>query len=284
MSVKDKFSWLDGENIRPYVYVRPENNITLPGKHFSIDWFPGKPIFKNPLRMGEVDFANQILRLEGHVFASSQMAMPRWVFFDCAIIPGFVAGFAIKTRLLPKPLRDLMQPDPDSEWSPLSLFIIIPSMCAQEWVAHNLSSANAALPDDQRYYGLGFLSKAFGLWYANVEVCCGVTQWQGHALRLHSHFGALEILTAYTPVHSIAETLAYRLRTDPSYWPHFFDGQPVGNFKQKFQPAGLTVEPGQKQSLIALQQRIEAGDGPFYLDGNEIRRTSNGPLTVYTPK
>ena len=53
------------------------------------------------------------------------------------------------------------------------------------------------LKKKHRYYGLGFLTKAFGLWYANIPVCCGVTQWTSPALKIHSHYGVIEVLTAY---------------------------------------------------------------------------------------
>lgn len=281
---KTRFEWLDGENIRPYVYVRPENQIANPGSLFHSDWFPKQLLYRNPLQMSEVDFANQILRMEAHAFSSTQMAMPRWVFFDCAIVPGFVAGFAMKTKLLPPSLRELLKPNEDSEWSPLSLFIIIPTMGEGEWVAHNLCSANSFVSKEERLYGLGFLSKAFGLWHANIEICCGITQWAGQALPLHSHYGALEVLTAYTPVHTFAETMLYRLRVDPAYWPRFFDAEPSQEFHHSHQPAGFKVDPYDTASLTEFQFRIEKKQGPFFLDGGEIRKNGKGPLTVYRPK
>ena len=55
------------------------------------------------------------------------------------------------------------------EWTPLSLFITIPSMGPDgEWVAHNLCSANCLLPKEDRFYGLGFLSK--GLWFVAMPM------------------------------------------------------------------------------------------------------------------
>ncbi|MEZ4873543.1 MAG: hypothetical protein R2827_15140 [Bdellovibrionales bacterium] len=74
-----------------------------------------------------------------------------------------------------------------------------------------MSSINALVPKEDRLYGLGFLSKAFGLAYANIRTCCGMTQWNSPAIRLHSHYGVLEVLTAFTPAHTHAHTLTYRL-------------------------------------------------------------------------
>src|ERR1700744_5192608 len=96
LKISSKLNWMDGDTVRPYVYVRPENRIANPGERFPLDWFSGQVIYKNPLQMKEVDFADQILRLESACFSTSGMPMPRWVFYDCAIIPGFVAGFALR--------------------------------------------------------------------------------------------------------------------------------------------------------------------------------------------
>ena len=84
--------WGASGDIRPYVYVRPDNMILSPGSRHHLDWFPMEPIFKNPLDTHELEFAEMIYYIEGHAFGPSNMAMPRWVFYDCAILPGFVAG------------------------------------------------------------------------------------------------------------------------------------------------------------------------------------------------
>src|SRR6185437_5723013 len=90
-----RLKWLSSDKLKPYVYVRPENRIQNPGQRFKINWFNTDTIYKNPLCMEEVDFADQIMRLESRAFAATNMPMPRWVFYDCAIMPGFVAGFAM---------------------------------------------------------------------------------------------------------------------------------------------------------------------------------------------
>jgi len=244
-----------------------------------------KPIYKNPLHMKELDFADQILRFEEKAFSESNMAMPRWVFYDCAVVPGFVAGFAIKKSKAPKEILDILQPKPESEWVPISLFIIIPTMGKREWVAHNLCSINSLLPRGSGFYGLGFLTKAFGLWYANVEICCGMTQWTSPAVRLHTHYGAFEILTAYTPVHSYAKTLTYRANVDALEWRRFFTKEDDPNFDSLFEEAGFQVEPDNEESLIALQTRIESQNQRFFLNSAEIRRQSlKDPLKIYVKR
>ncbi len=266
-----KFDWLRSDDIRPYVFVRPENRIQSPGEKHSIDWFPHKPVYKNPLNMSELGFGDRILFLEAKAFGPSGMAMPRWVFYDCAIVPGFVAGYAARTKSLPDVVKKALMVEEDEEWTPLSLFIIIPTMSrAGEWVAHNLCSVNTLLEKKDRFYGLGFLSKAFGLWYANVDTCCGFTQWGNPAVKLHAYYGEFEVLTAYTPIHSHARTLSYRVKVDPSFWPRFFTKKAFEGFDDKYQNAGFEVDPTDDQSLISLQTKLQNDEGPFFLRSQEV--------------
>jgi hypothetical protein len=264
--------WLESDDIRPYVYMRKENLFAQPGRR-SLDWFKHEPIYRNPLVMGDVGFADQILHLEGKAFAKADLKMPRWVFYDCAIMPGFVCGFAYKTSKLPAAWRTALEPNDELEWTPISLFIIIPSLQPGEWVAHNLCTANSLLPEAESLYALGFLSKAFGLWYANVEVLCGMTQWLSPAIRLHSNYGAFEILTAYTPVHSYARTLTYRSRINLDYWPAFFKQteKQTEIVQTDYEYSGFVVDPKDDESLKSLQRRIESGEGPFFFKPAEIR-------------
>lgn len=319
----ERLSWMRDENIRPYVFVRPENRMSNPGEvhklshppaqqvtakkgsgsHLLVDhknsssrnfdWFPHEVIYKNPLEMDQVGFADRILTLEAKAFGPSGMAMPRWVFYDCAIVPGFVAGFAHRTRTLPTAVRnilgiaDIELAASQEEWTPLSLFIIIPTMSRDgEWVAHNLCSVNSLLPKEHQFYGIGFISKAFGLWNANIRTNCGMTQWTSPAVRLHAHYGDFEVLTAYTPVHSYSRTLTYRVKVDVNNWASFFNKEPVdGGFLDRYEPAGFEVNPIDEQSLISFQRRLERREGPYFLSGAEtVAKKLDDPLTVFRRK
>lgn len=288
-SMLAKAGWLkkyaDAGDIRPYVFVRPENAIPNPGTRHRLDWFPHTPIFKDPLDLGQLEFAEQIYHLEHQAFGPSGLEIPRWVFYDCAVMPGFVAGFAMKTSKLTDSIKRVMRWDPNFDWTPLSLFIIIPTMKKGEWVAHNLCAVNSLLPEAERLYGLGFLSKAFGLWYANVETCCGMTQWGSPALKLHSHYGHLQILTSYTPVHTHAQTITYRSEVNIECWEKFFTREPDLAFLEKYEPSGLVLDPKEKDSQIDLQNRIQIGEGPFYLNAAQIAEQKlTEPLSVYRMK
>lgn len=273
--------WLKSGDIRPYVFMRQDNGFRISDKKRDLDWFPFEPIVKNPLRMEDVNFADQILNLEGRAFATADMKMPRWVFYDCAVMPGFVGGFAYRTSKMSQAVKEKLGVKDDLEFTPISLFIIIPSLNPGEWVAHNLCTMNSLVDKEDQIYALGFITKAFGLWYANVGTLCGMTQWLSPAIRLHSHFGPFEILTAYTPVHSYARTLTYRSRIDLDYWPTFFNKKVLAASKQ-FVDSGYLVDPKDDESLKMLQKRIENGDGPFYFNPSEIRtQPLDMPLKVY---
>lgn len=286
MKKDPRLSWLSNPDIRPYVFVRTDNKIEKPGEHSQIDWFANNtPQYINPLMMSEVEFGNQILELESRAFGPSNMAMPRWVFYDCAITPGFVAGFAIKAEKLSPELRAQLPFVGKHEWVPLSLFIIIPTMSKDgEWVAHNLCTVNSLVSKELNFYGLGFLSKAFGLWYANVKICCGFTQWGNPAIRLHSYYGPFEILTAYTPIHSFPRTLTYRVKLESDQWENFFTKAPMDDFDKRFQDTGLIVHPKEERSLREIQTRLEKDEGPFYLNSHEVRsKNLDESLKIYRP-
>jgi hypothetical protein len=291
-SLGPRFEWMRHPDIRPYVFVRPENRIHNPGGfHSRLDWFPHEVLYKNPLEMSEVKFANRILNLETKAFGPSGMAMPRWVFYDCAIVPGFVAGFAARAKALAPSIRQALDVGTltkieDDEWIPLSLFIIIPTMSDKgEWVAHNLCSVNSLLPKEDQFYGIGYLSKGFGLWYANVKACCGMTQWTSPSVRLHAHYGDFEVLTAYTPIHSYARTLTYRVEVNTDIWGQFFTKVEREGFGNHYSTAGFDVDPTDENSLISFQARLERGEGPYFLDGQEtVKRALTEPLQVYRPK
>jgi hypothetical protein len=144
-------------------------------------------------------------------------------------------------------------------------------MAAKEWLAHNLCSVNSLIPEGDRIYGLGFLTKAFGLWYANVEVLCGVTQWASPAVRLHTHYGDFEVLTAYTPVHSYPRTLTYRMVTDTAEWKRFFSHEEAPDFFDKYVSAEFDVDPKSDDSLKSFQRRLETGGVRYYLNPRQIR-------------
>ncbi|MFZ4405359.1 MAG: hypothetical protein ACOYOK_14770, partial [Pseudobdellovibrionaceae bacterium] len=248
----------------------------------------------------------RIYSIEARAFGPSNMAMPRWVFYDCAVLPGLMAGFAIRPQALTEKMRAVLDPvlfpaenSPvltskvikpiqsldEMDWVPLSLFIIIPTMHRGEWVAHNLCSVNSLLPKEDQLYGLGFLTKAFGLWYANVEQCTGMTQWGSPAIKLHTHYGHLEVIGAYAPVHSHAQTITYRVQVNTDCWEKFFSKELDLAFLENYQATETKIDPQSEFSMLQLQNKIEDKEGPFYLSAGEIaEKKLSEALTIYKLK
>jgi len=274
-SLPERCSWMNNPDIRPYAFVRKENWFEKPGSHLSdCDWFDDQDVLiRDPLSMKEEGFAKLIMEIEGRAFNQSGMPMPGWVFYDCGLIPGIVTGFAYRTSKLPDAIKYTLGGSRlDTEWTPLSLFIAIPCGNKKEWVAHNLTSINALLPRDERFYGLGFLSKSFGLWYANIKQICGMTQWTSPALKLHVNYGDFEVLTAYTPVHSHPDTLTYRCALKFEAWKRFFDKTEDSDFSKRFsQNYDLNINTSDRESLIKFQQKIEGDDLSYFLKPDQIR-------------
>ena len=200
-------------------------------------------------------------------------------------MPGFVAGFAGRTEKMPKKILELLNYSEENEWCPLSLFIIIPTMHKGEWVAYDLCSVNSFLPKEDQFYGLGFLTKAFALWYANVNQCSGMTQWGSPSLKLHSHYGHLEIIGAYAPLHTHAKTMTYRCEVNTDCWEKFFTRDTDLAFLENYGPTAENVEPGNVESMIRIQNKIQNNEGPFYLSAGEIAHKGlRDPLTIYKLK
>lgn len=276
-------SWLNDPDIRPYVCLHQLNRRGEEAqiRHAAFDWFQTKPLLKDPLTTKDFDFVNGARMLDEAIFGTADLAMPRWVYYDCAVLPGQIAGFAMKASRLEadfgKAMSEKLGVKAGSDWVPISLFIVIPTMKHGHWMAHNLCSINELLPPPKKLKGLGFLTKAFGLWYADVEYLFGVTQWLRPAVKLHTNFGYLSLVTAYTPLHTYAHSLTYRMQVDCTHWQGFFDRQaPQGNFEKQFEATGLWVKPRLEESLKEAQLRIEKGEGPFFLSGREILATQVG--------
>jgi hypothetical protein len=277
--------WMASGDIRPYVFVRPENKIAAPGTLHKIDWFLHEPIYKNPLHLDELPFAEAIYQIEWKSFGAQDLAIPRWVFYDCAAMPGFIAGFAARREVVPEKVKNLLHIDDTLPWCPLSLFIITPTMHRGEWVAYDLCSVNSLLPKSEQYYSLGFMTKAFGLWYANVVQCSGMTQWGSPSLKLHSHFGHLEVIGSYAPLHTHAKTMTYRCAVDTTCWEKFFTREDDLGFLEKYGKTGYKIEPNNVESMIQLQTKIQNQEGPFFLNAMEIAACGlRDPLSIYRSK
>jgi hypothetical protein len=171
------------------------------------------------------------------------------------------------------------------EWTPISLFITIPSVQQGTWMAHNLASINSILEPQDRFYALGFYTKAFGLWYSNIERLYGVTQWHSPALKLHPNFGEFQLVTTFTPLHDYSNTVTYCCLVDTKDWTNILDkNRSQEGFKKRFEPIG-TLNPKDEKALKRLQKRLEEQNEKIFLSGLEILNKDIGQnINLYKKK
>ena len=282
-----RLSWLYEGKVRPYFSVSPEGREFLNSCfHKQTQQMFLEPFLLNPKEIKDMYTLRAALAVDKLTFHHNDMVMPDWVFYDCAVLPGVVCGFVAHESILPKNLwpdhlRDQVE---HLEWIPVSLFIMIPSVKKGEWVAHNLCSIN--FTKKVNFYGLGFLSKLFGMLYAGVDNCLGMTQWDSPALRVHSFYGPFCVKSSYNLLHSCINTLTYSLTLDESFWPLFFDKDSrLDFFHQHLEPAGFQVDPSSNDSLKGLHEHILESPKELYLNPldvvDKIQKGESGLLELF---
>ena len=164
----------------------------------------------DPLRIKSAEFLNILQRLDDLTFGAKGLLMPRWVFYDCAEVPGGIFGFARPAAEVPEWTRRALNVDPTYEGMiPLSMYVGIPMLEPGAWLTYTLASLNAVAPGAGPA-GLLLLTEVAGLDLFEIETCWGVSQWRSPKLEARLATGPLELITAWTPGHSDPHTLTYR--------------------------------------------------------------------------
>ena len=210
----------------------------------------------DPLAAASGPFLDLLQTLDGLTFGPEGMPMDKWVFYDCSELPGFIYGFATPVETLSDEERALFRvPEGYTGPVPLSMYIAIPMMEPGTWFGHNLASLNRILPHRGLHH-LGTITKALALKCYKVERFVGATQWTSKALYIHTKFGPLELLTTYTPAHSIHETLTYAFDvTDLSLRAAF--GDPEAVLERPTPDRHLASDD--VATMKAMQEALESG-------------------------
>lgn len=186
--------------------------VSTPGNRHLLDPAPfGVPIdaIIDPLRMASAPFLDRLQRLDALCFGPEGMPMDKWVFYNCAELPGFIYGFGIPVEACDPREREAFGLDAQAAGLvPVSVYVAIPMYEKGSWFGHNLSSLNRAFPWRGMHH-LASITKAMALKAFRVEHFVGATQWKSNALHIHTRFGPLDLDTTYTPAHSQPETLTY---------------------------------------------------------------------------
>ena len=212
----------------------------------------------DPTRAESGIFFELLQRLDSLTFGPEGMPMDKWVFYSCSEVPGFIYGFAMRVDQLTDQERRMFDLPTGYEGPvPISMYIAIPMLEAGCWFGHNLASLNPVLPD-RRLSALATITKSLGIKAFQIDRCFGATQWSSRALNVHTRYGPLDLLTAYTPVHSYPETLTYRFDvTDAKLRAAMGDAEAESKLER---PAPtLSLGAGNVAGMQQLQQNIEAG-------------------------
>lgn len=232
------------------------------------------------LRRSSAPFVDRLVRLDRLTFGATGMPMPEWLFVDASAMPGAIVGLGLRGRDLPPETLDrLCYPCGPDELAPLSMYIAVPAQRGDVWYGHNLASLNREAPE-LSLRGLGGVTKALGLRVMRCREQLGATQWSSAAISVHTRFGPLELLTAWTPAHANPATLTYRLRLTDQGMRDVLAG-----IRRPTPADGVfLVNSHDRQGLLDLEHRLEHGEnlavvGPPEHDETGAALVPVGPIS-----
>ena len=239
----------------PFVVVAPWHRERLDLRPFGLEVPDGSVI--DPMRTSSERFLLLLQTLDRLTFGPEGMPMPRWVFYDCAEVPGAIFGFGRRASTLPPAVRNALGLEPgETGLVPFSMFVAIPVRPPGTWFGHNLASLNPVFPA-LRLKGLASVTKALALKCFGCTEQIGATQWDSEALFIHTRFGPLDLVTAWTPAHSEPGTLTYRIDLTDERLRHAL-GDPGA--RVAVPEPDFEVAASDEAAMRELQRRIEAGE------------------------
>lgn len=257
------------EACEPYLIARPPVRGALAKAPMGVE-VPAENVF-DPLVVASGPFLRLVQHLDELTFGPLGMAMPSWVFYDCAVVPGAIFGFAMRTEsVAPWVRRTLGVPSDYFGLVPMSLFIAIPTASRASALVYSLSSINQVAPGAAPE-GLLRVTLAAGTEAFQTKSILGTTRWRSPKLGLYAGLGPLELVTAWTPAHDNPATLTFRVATDDAARRRLLQGDLVG-------PEGIDsyLDADDYGAMEKLQRKIEDGQhiaivGPAEIRGAETR-------------
>ncbi|MCG8418123.1 MAG: hypothetical protein MJE77_09305 [Proteobacteria bacterium] len=198
------------DTCQPYLVTSAYGSATESGA-LPLDLDIAAELCFDPHKVRSGPFLNILQRLDELTFGPVGMPMPRWVFYDCAEVPGGIFGFARPAAEVPLWVRYALEvPDDYDGYVPLSLYVAIPMLEPGSWHTYTLCSLNQVAPGAGPA-NLALLTQGVGLQVFSINNAYGTTQWRSPKLGDHARFGPLDLVTAWTPAHSDPTTLTFRI-------------------------------------------------------------------------
>ncbi|MBD90648.1 MAG: hypothetical protein CL940_09945 [Deltaproteobacteria bacterium] len=254
---------------QPYLVARPPVLEAINRSPLGID-IPSEHLF-DPQHTGGREFVNLVKKLDALTFGPMGLEMPDWVFYDCAVMPGAVFGFACDAATVdPWVKRVLDVPAGYTGLVPVSIFIAIPIAHRQSTLVYTLCSVNQAAPGSAPE-GLWRLTLAAGTAALGRDEIVATVQWRSPRLGLFSGLGPLEILTAWTPAHDNPTTCTLRCTVNDAARKRLLraDIRDVSDVQRY-------LDADDQEAMRELQSEIEGGlyvaiAGPAEVRGSETR-------------
>ncbi len=214
-------------------------------------------LYFDPHKVASGPFLHTLQRLDELTFGPVGMPMPRWVFYDCAEVPGGIFGFARPAKQVPLWVRYALEvPDDYDGYVPLSLYVAIPMLEPGSWHTYTWCSLNEVAPGAGPA-NLALFTQAVGLQAFSINLAYGTTQWRSYKLGDHARFGPLDLVTAWTPAHSDPTTLTFTIPSDPARIESALMKVPPR--PERDDPTVRWVDCDDHDQLQALQADIESG-------------------------
>jgi hypothetical protein len=253
----------------PYLIARPPVRDGLDASPLGLS-IPEANIF-DPQRVAGSTFIQLVKHVDELAYGPVGLSMPAWVFYDCAVMPGAVFGFARRAKHLESwARRALAVPDGYEGLVPVSIFICIPTVARTAALVYTLCSVNQIAPGAAPE-GLWRLTLAAGTQAFRLTEMLATCQWRSPQLGLYAGLGPLHLQTAWTPGHDNPATCTFRVSADAAGRERLLRGDLLG-------PEGIHryIDADDAEAMRALQLEIESGlqvavVGPAEIRGSDTR-------------
>jgi hypothetical protein len=206
----------------------------------------------DPQRLEHAPFLDLVQRLDERAYAPEGMLMPRWVFYDCTAAPGALVGFAQRAEDVDPRVRALLEvPAGYTGLVPIAAYFVIPMLQPGAWQCVGLVTAERLCAGSVPT-GAARLAACFALKSVGATQLWASVQWRAEELTHHARFAPLDVLSAWTPAHTLAATLVFKVDLDDERIESALLSEPPP-------PAAGGVDPDEKDALITLQRQVEAG-------------------------
>jgi hypothetical protein len=235
----------------PYAFGRRKNLELLHPSPFGADllMLPAD----DPKNLAFHHFVN---RLNGLSYGGKDMGMPAWVQIDCGIMPSAFIGFAAPVSELPEKLKWQLQISSYDGLVPISEAISIPTSEPGRWMSYSMSTV---LPGHQ----IGYASKVLSLRAYGCRTTLGVAQFDNFALRIHTRFGALQIVEPHVPYHT-CPTNSFVYASDLK-GGHVLDRLERGEVVDEDREPSFWLDSKDTPKMVEMAARTRAGTHRYWL-------------------